>query len=377
MALISSFFFAYRKIINCFENLSNELYYEIFDYLEGYQLYEAFSNLNTRFENLLACSSLRLKIHHNSYLEDRCNRSTRIVTLNKHKILSLSLYRSLLNGESFPRFTIDSSFTCLESLVLENIKSNELLPLLIGLISLPRLCALTIESNDVLEDIGNVYQAIFQLPILKYNKLSFFSLETFIPLPIASNEQLTRIEYLYIHHCCALDELIVILTYTPQLCRLNCTQVNDSNGVIRHQSLNTRSNLTHIFIDRCSADFDEMEIFMTKILSHLQVLDIACSRDTAYLDADRWERIISQYLLHLRIFKFKYEETIDEDLEATLHHEQINRFNSKFWMKRNWFFHLYIDSDAWMDNLIVYSILPSRYIKKRYFCRSYISLIIF
>jgi hypothetical protein len=359
------------------ENLPNELFYEIFDYLEGCQLYEAFSNLNTRFQHLLDCSSFRLKIHYSSYQEDRCSRSTRTVTSNKHKIISLNLYNLFLNDENFPRFIIDSSFTCLESLVLENIKSNELVPLLIGLISLPRLYALTIESDDELEDIGNVYQAIFQLPMLKYNKLSFFSLETFIPLPIASNEQWTRIKYLYIRHCCALDELIVILTYTPQLCRLNCRQVNDSNGVIRKQSLNIRSNLTHIFIDRCSAEFDEMEIFMTKISSHLQVLDITCSRDTAYLDADRWKRIISQYLLHLRIFKFKYEETIDEDLEATLHHEQINRFNSTFWMKRNWFFHLYIDSDAWTENLIVYSILPSRYIEKRYFCRSYISLIIF
>jgi hypothetical protein len=358
------------------ENLPNELFYEIFDYLEGCQLYEAFSNLNTRFQHLLDCSSFRLKIRYSSYQEDQHHRSTDIITLNRHKILSLSLYRSLLNGESFPRFTIDSSFSCLESLVLENIKSNELLPLLIGLISLPRLCALTIEPDDALEDIDNVYQAIFQLPMLKYNKLSFFSFfsfETFIPLPIANNEQWTRIEYLYIHHCCALDELIIILTYTPQLCRLNCRQVNDSNGVIRKQSLNIRSNLTHIFIDRCSAEFDEMEIFMTKIVPHLQVLDITCSRDAAYLDADRWERIISQHLLHLRIFKFKYEEAIDEDLEATLHHEQINRFNSKFWMKRNWFFHLYIDLDAWMDNLIVYSILPSRYIQKIRFCRSYLS----
>ncbi len=223
---------------------------------------------------------------------------------------------------------------------------------------------MTIEPDDALEDIDNIYQAIFQLPMLKYNKISFFAFETFIPLPIASNEQFTRIEYLYIHHCCAIDELIIILTYTPQLCRLNCIRVNDSNGIIRNQSLNIRSNLTHIFIDKCSAEFDEMEIFMTKIASHLQVLDITCSRDTAYLDADRWERIISEYLLDLRVFKFKYEEVIDEDLEATLHHEQINRFNSTFWMKRNWFFYLYIDINFWMDNTIVYSVVPYKYIQK-------------
>ena len=35
------------------ENFSNEIFYEIFDYLDGYDIYKAFSNLNNRFENLL------------------------------------------------------------------------------------------------------------------------------------------------------------------------------------------------------------------------------------------------------------------------------------------------------------------------------------
>ncbi|CAF4907485.1 unnamed protein product, partial [Rotaria sp. Silwood2] len=44
------------------ENLSNELFYEIFDYLDSCDLYKAFSNLNIRFLNLIFRSSFPLKI---------------------------------------------------------------------------------------------------------------------------------------------------------------------------------------------------------------------------------------------------------------------------------------------------------------------------
>ncbi len=40
-------------MIDLGENLSNELFYEIFDYLDGYDIYKSFSNLNSHFNNLL------------------------------------------------------------------------------------------------------------------------------------------------------------------------------------------------------------------------------------------------------------------------------------------------------------------------------------
>jgi hypothetical protein len=44
------------------ENLSNEIFYEIFDYLHAYQINEAFSNLNYRFKQLINSSLLLYKL---------------------------------------------------------------------------------------------------------------------------------------------------------------------------------------------------------------------------------------------------------------------------------------------------------------------------
>ncbi|CAF1246733.1 unnamed protein product [Rotaria sordida] len=206
-----------KKITNCFENLSNELFYEIFDYFEGYKLYKAFSNLNSRFQALLTCSSLRLKIdlcfHPEAILQYFANS---IVVPNKDRIISLSLANSLLY--------------------------------------------------------------------------------------------------------------------------------------------------------RFYAEFDELEMFLMKVSPQLEVLRVNSCSDVTYLDANRWERIISKHLLHLNKFEFKYEESIDEELVATVYHERLNEFKSLFWIKRQWFFKISIDTDSWDSNVIVYSIHSYRFIEKNHIC---------
>ncbi|CAF1448836.1 unnamed protein product [Adineta steineri] len=353
-----------KTTINCLENLPNEIFYEVFDYLDGCKLFNAFSNLNTRFQYLLACTSIRLKIRLTNASETVLQyQSDYIITPNKHRIVSLNL--SADYGYYHPNlnlFDIDSSFIRLESLQLYSIQSNQIIPILTSLISLTRLSSLTIDCiDDDPDDIDNIYQIIFKLPILRYNKLSYYTFELPIPLSIATNTQYSHIEYLVVDHPCTLNELIVILSYTPQLCRLTCREINESNEEENTKHvLGVISNLTYISISKCYAKFDELILFITKISPQLQVLHITSCGDTTYLDADRWQRLISQYLLNLRILEFKYEEFIDDDLEVTLYHERLDRFYSSFWTKRKWYFRLHIDTGYLLDDLIVYSVSSDR-----------------
>ncbi|CAF0895501.1 unnamed protein product [Rotaria sordida] len=186
------------------------------------------------------------------------------------------------------------------------------------------------------------------------------TLESCIPISIANNEQYSGIKYLVIDHCCSLDDLIAILSYTSQLCRLTCYQLEESKKKIVKDALNSILSLTCISIAECSTKFDEIEMFLTNVSSQLEVLRINTLKDVNYLDANRWERIISQHLHHLNIFEFKYEELAREGLEVTVYHERLNEFNSLFWIKRKWFFRIYIDTRFHDDNMMIYSIYPYR-----------------
>ena len=77
----------------------NEIFYEIFEYLNTGSTYKAFSNLNSRFENLLNCSILPLKITLESdselSLEHYCRH---VIIPNRDRIISISILDETLSG---------------------------------------------------------------------------------------------------------------------------------------------------------------------------------------------------------------------------------------------------------------------------------------
>jgi hypothetical protein len=80
------------RSINGIENLSNEMFYEIFDYLDGCQIYQSFSKLNYRFYQLLNSSSLRLKLIDFMTImnEDFISRWNEITLYQREKIFSVT-----------------------------------------------------------------------------------------------------------------------------------------------------------------------------------------------------------------------------------------------------------------------------------------------
>ncbi|CAM4947055.1 unnamed protein product [Rotaria socialis] len=346
-----------KKMITSLENLSNDLLYEIFDYLDGGEIYKAFSNLNRCFQTLITSPSLLLNIDLRLQSENLSHyRSTCIVTPNRHRITSLSFSHGSLYQSGLAFCNIDALFIRLESLILDNIKSQQLLPLLARLISLPRLFSLSIYYSDHRSEITNIYQASFNLPVLTHYKLQCSSLESSIPLLTTGKHKFSSIRYLVVGHCCSLDDLIAIVSCTPQLSRLTCHEVNRSRTDIAKHVYNTIMSLTKIFITRCYAEFNEMETFLTKIASQVKVLHWNCFRDVTYLDATRWERIISKNLLHLNLFKFQFSINIDENPNSTGSHENRIDFNSLFWTKRIRDFRIYLDIDSLQKNIIVVSV---------------------
>jgi len=314
--------------MTCIENLSNELFYEIFDYLDGCDIFDAFSNLNNRFQELLNSSLYLFKIYRFSTKERTFKRYCKqIILSNKYKIISINLYDQTLINLFCTLCNIDLSFNRLESLVLNGIKINQLLPLLMNLMDLPRLFSLNICLIGDYEDLDHVYQLIFYLPFLKYIKLSTAIDERTELLPISMPDQISTIEHLNINHRCTLHELNFILSCTSNLRCLTCQRLFDSDSVFS----TTLSNLTHISINNCYFNFDEFEIFIKQISSKLRVIRfINRSNDTAYLDANRWERLILRYIPVLCKFDLKFFENLSTSHSFTLYHTRMNQFTTSF-----------------------------------------------
>ncbi len=55
-----------KKLGSRFENLPNEIIYELFEYIDTYDIYHGFFNLNERFKNLLMNSNVHIRINNST-----------------------------------------------------------------------------------------------------------------------------------------------------------------------------------------------------------------------------------------------------------------------------------------------------------------------
>ena len=339
--------------------MSNEVFYEIFDYLDGYAIYKSFSNLNIRFENLMKNLSFLMKIEFSStsVFDDDYKQFLRT---NEYHIRSLHFSNESIVDRFISLYIIDSSFNRLESLVFDRISTFKFLVLLFYLKCLPRLFSLTVKLSEFSDELGDVYQILFRLPFLKYLKIDLTEYEqSNIVIPIAVDGQFSSIEYLIIEHHCSLNELTDLMSYTPRLSHLSliCIYLDESDGEINSEVLKKLMNLVHFTSSIYNCQFDEFEEFLSKISSRLKLLSVTTRySDKKFLDSGRWEQLISQYMPDLNRLNFCYSDTINDDFEIDASHSLINGFTSDFWLKRKWIFKLFISK-----NELIYLIRSHRY----------------
>ncbi|CAF0894955.1 unnamed protein product [Adineta steineri] len=351
-----------------FEDLSNEILLEIFDYVDGCGIYKSFHNLNSRFQQCLISSSVLFKIklcsETISNFEECCET---VIIPNQHHVLSLDIKDGIFVNNFFKYCIVNASFHNLQSIILRDILIELVVVPLFHLRLLPNLLSLTLICQLLFpKDISNIYRLIFSLPTLKYNKISLEELnyeyddinEINISLPVGiPNQQFSTIEYFVINHECAFDELIFILCHTPQLRHLICGNLLQTEQNVEDEQIPTLSYLKHIRIDCCYLDFNDFERFIKKVSPQLQRLRIKPNFNKAYLDADRWERLITNYIPHLDTLIcncYQHNFIIYEDRSL---HLIINQFSSPFWVNKGWIFEIFIDC-----RIIHFSIHSSKYI---------------
>ena len=278
---------------------------------------------------------------------------------HRHQMFCIHVNFVFKQSDFFSSFLFDSSFDRLESIFFKDIQSDTIIPVLNNLSTLPNLFSLTIETSDIKEIITDIYRLIFILPKLKYYRFSSSDYNLSITLPMVMNNQFSSIEYLVIDHYCSLNELVCLISYTPQLRRLtlNKTKTNDSN--IEILSRIPLINLKSIYLNLNFTKFNEMEIFFTKILLNLKCLTIIGTKDINFIDAYRWEQLILNYFPQLEDFWLFYYEYVHNEQNYPTYTGRWNQFSSPFWIERQWTFEAEV---KYSD--IEYRVRPYGYIEK-------------
>ncbi|CAF1347726.1 unnamed protein product [Adineta ricciae] len=287
------------RIPTRFDDLSNEIICEVFEYLDAYDVYTSFLNLNIRFQNLVLHSNFPLRI--DMFLVS--NRSfhryyTRFLLRRLHRIHSLCLLNSFPMALIILLLQNTSKFTRLRYLLLDQIELVYLENLLLALTTISSLSSLNIIYNGSESGKSNIYDLIFRLPMLKYCKMTFktgFDAN----LPPADNNSFSPIKYLYLKGECKLNILSSILSYTSQLRYLSVDTL-DADASDPSEILSVASNyLLRASISLGKIQPEQLLSFMSRHFTHLNMLQLSKSANN--LDVYQWKALIFSHTPHLRI----------------------------------------------------------------------------
>ncbi|CAF3888017.1 unnamed protein product, partial [Adineta steineri] len=318
--------------VTSFEHLSNELIYEIFDYLNFYDIHKSFLNLNIRFYNLIHSSTFPIKINFSSISKSNFQLYyEHIIIPYQNRITLLQLSNRFIPDLFSIRF---NNMIHLQTLVLKNIESDFLENIFTDSLYLPSLSSLVIKPIDTLLNTNNLYRQIFRLPALKYCNVTFNEAIVFDPLPFATNKEFSPIEIFLINHDCRIDQLNAILSYVPHIRRISCNILPE----FRHHQISLRSvelnKLTHLSLTMNHLSFDQIKLLIKIFFNYIQVFHIITNDSLSYSDINQWERMILSYLPNLRIFHVKLLSDQPKYLfwfNGQWHNETLKTFSHSFY----------------------------------------------
>lgn len=281
-----------------------------------------------------------------------------IIIPNRQRIISLHIIDSILINEFFTFCIVDTTFERLESITLNDFPITDILILLFYLKNLPRLFALTVHAqykNFYDNKLSPIYRLILQLPDLKYNFPTAGLRSHVNPMiPIAFNQQWSKIEYFSMNHTCSLPTLISILAHMPRLHHLTCEEIREFCSQFEDITYSTLPHLTSLRIKKCFAEFYKFEEFISKICSSLKTCFIWHYFNQYYIEPNQWKQLILKHMLQLQKFDLncfvEIENDIDFDININID-SFANQFNSSFWTERGWVSEMEIQPEGFIYSI--------------------------
>jgi hypothetical protein len=300
-----------------FDFLPNEIFIECFEYLNVFDIFHSFDQLNSRFHTLIRSIPLHLNLHHinQSFFDQFCQQ----ILLNpqiKNQIISLKLSNKNTYGQLnvFLSFFSFKEFPQLRSLTLIDLDSN----------NIEQIKSVLLILSDFFNDYSNVS---ITLPYDILSKL------------LPSRIQMTSIlNSLVLHQTitsltidqCILDDLYQLFQYASMLKYLSIRKFRNSS-LINNNSDHT-FYLKELIIHNSNANFQIYELLL-KQTPNLKKLTITVEDALDIIDAGRWQHLIQSSLHKLDIFNFRFFLWINTDYHNILN--MLEQFQSDFWHQQH------------------------------------------
>ncbi|CAF1424667.1 unnamed protein product [Rotaria sordida] len=346
----------------CLEDLTNEILYEIFEYVNVYDIYKGFYNLNKRFQDLAIHANVLTKINFSTVSKSNFKDYYRNILMpNQNRINFLRLSNPFIAEIIFSRPRLVFNFIHLETLVLENIQIKYLYKILDNLVHLRKFYSLTISISDYIESLTLIFARIFLLSKLKYFKIEYQTKNYEEPLfTVLIEDDYSPMQSLIINGRFPFDSFGHLLYCLPKLQHLSidCLVQQRFDTEEEELSLIQLKYLKYVSLHIDHIEFTKFKKIIRKVFHYVQTLRLTTYHDAAYLNAKQWQKLIVTYMPYLRIFDINHEGSVKTN--TLTYHDIINEFNSSFWIKNRWFFtHQHISKDQ-PDNVILYSTAPYR-----------------
>ena len=309
-----------------FESLPNELINLLFKYLNANDMFNALSNLNSRFTALLATYA-DYKIDFRSVSKGVYDFVCSQMNPSHVRVLYLSDKRNTCGQiqDFFDRFLLSSFSSRLRSLSLDSCPSDRCRAIIDQLPSLTKLTAFSFVADagaDFNFDLRrHLVQTIAQLPFLRQCTIKIYN--DVLILDETSDLAFQSLEYLCLG-LSYLDQLVHLCRRVPNLKHLTVDAVIDEP--LNIDDCSSLANLTHLSI-RTNATMEEFERLLIKARS-LVSLSVVCSSFECR-DGTRWQQLLSK--IRLSKFHFLFFTDPSPAMESL-----IDPFCEKFWSEHGW-----------------------------------------
>ncbi|CAF1042842.1 unnamed protein product [Didymodactylos carnosus] len=315
-----------------FEYLPNELIINLFDYLDDYDRYVSFGDLNQRFDQLLFCvtRSSWFTINFSNLQQSKFHNVCKFIKPQDIRSLTLSNYRHSILINQIPLFfntyfQLDQ-LTYLQRLYLFDIDESQCQSFLPNLELLQHLSHLTFKFLTISRPAGILYNLSTRFLSLKTIKtLKFLSDEGKIAFVMDKSTPaivINHIQYLKINLSLDIESLNQLLVHLPHLKSLNIKLTKETKNPVNHMydtPLTTciETDIIILTIELCSytaITFDDIQECVKSVPKLKNFIITGIVTDRQFFDGQRWKQLIDTRLPNLEQFQFlftiyKYEIT--------------------------------------------------------------------